>query len=162
MGRQEEPDKTSPSTTTTTTAITSSSPAPVERYDLTSYGDYDDSQAPSLSYGAPPPEQDIQDVYVGDIPADGAVILAEEDNLDSGIFDNYDDDLVVPAASDTGKGGEDDEEEKDGDEGDDEVEGSGSSSRSDEVPAWCDPTHPMGAWLNYFNIQVTSQPSQSQ
>ena len=164
VGRQEELDTTSPPTTN---LLTTTSPAPVERYDLTSYGDYDDSQPPPLSYGAPPPQEDIQDVYVGDIPADETVILAEEDNDGSGIFDNYDDTLVV-AASDTGEDGDgdyeedqEDQEDQDDDEEEVEEEGSGiSSSRSDAVPAWCDPTHPMGAWLNYFNIQVTpAQPT---
>ena len=161
MGRQQETgDPLSPLSPTTSTTSTTS-PAPAERYDLTSYGDYDDSQAPPLSYGAPPPEGDITDVYVGDIPAGPAVSSEEEDSLGSGIFDNYDDTLVV-AASDTGEAGDGEEEEEDGeDDGDNEeeeegVEGSGiSSSRSEEVPAWCDPSHPMGAWLNYFNIQVT-------
>ena len=153
VGRQEEVD-----TTTTTTVTTVNTPAPAERYDLTSYGDYDESLAPPLSYGAPPPQQDINDVYVGDVPDPDDipdVFLAEEDNVGSGIFDNYDDNLVV-AASDTGEGGDggDDEyEEEDTEE--EAAEGSGlGSSTSDEVPAWCDPTHPMGAWLNYFNIQV--------
>ena len=158
VGRQEEVDTTTviPTVTTVTT------PVPAERYDLTSYGDYDESQeslAPPLTYGAPPPQQDINDVYVGDVPDPDDipdVFLAEEDNVGSGIFDNYDDNLVV-AASDTGDGGDggDDEyEEEDAEE--EAADGSGlGSSTSDEVPAWCDPTHPMGAWLNYFNIQVT-------
>ena len=156
VGRQEEVDTISPPTTTLIT--TTISPAPVERYDLTSYGDYDDSQPPPLSYGAPPPQEDIQDVYVGDIPTDETVILAEEDNFGSGVFDNYDDTLL-DAASDSGEDGDGDYEEDQEDDNDEELEeeeGSGiGSSRSDEVPAWCDPTHPMGAWLNYFNIQVT-------
>ena len=99
LGRQED-------IITPTTTILPTNP-PVERYDLTSYGEDYDSQAPPLSYGAPPPQQDINDVYVGDIPGTEQIILTGDDDDDSG---NYDDNLLG-AGSDTGK--EDSEHEED-------------------------------------------------
>ena len=116
---------------------TTSSTTPAERYDLTSYaGDYD-YQAPPLSYGAPPPDQDIDDGYVGDIPAAETVPdTAEGDDVIVGSGDDYDSN-ELGAASDSAANNED-----------------VTSGGSEEVPAWCDPTHPMGAWLNYLNIQV--------
>ena len=30
----------------------------------------------------------------------------------------------------------------------------GRGRTEDTIPPWCDPAHPMGAWLNYQNIQV--------
>ena len=121
----------------------SPSPAPTERYDLTSYaGDYD-YQAPPLSYGAPPEDQDVTDVYLGDIPPLDTDTVPldqeEEEENDKGLSDENYDNIETGAASDSGV------EEED--------EGTGVGD-GEAVPAWCDPTHPMGAWLNYFNIQV--------
>ena len=121
----------------------STSPTPTERYDLTSYSGDNDYQAPPLSYGAPPSDQDVTDVYLGDLPPLDTDTVPldqeEEEEDDKGLSDENYDNIETGAASDSGV----EEEDVETGLGDGEA-----------VPAWCDPTHPMGAWLNYFNIQV--------
>ena len=120
----------------------STSPAPTERYDLTSYAGDNDYQAPPLSYGAPPEDQDVTDVYLGDLPpvdTDAVPLDQEEEEDDKGLSEENYDNIETGAASDSGV------EEED--------EGTGVGD-GEAVPAWCDPTHPMGAWLNHLKIQV--------
>ena len=126
-------------TTTTSTPLISPVPAPgVERYDLTSYGQAQVVTAPAIAYGAPGPEDDITDGYSGDLPGAGVQVIggqeAEQD------YNNG----VPGAASDTGDTG-------DGAEAGEET----SEARADGIPPWCNPTDPMGAWLNHQKIQAS-------
>ena len=125
-------------------ASTTTTVAPnVERYDLTSYGDNGVQQyeEPAIGYGAPGPEDDINDGYAGDVPGVGVNVgVSGNTQLDGAAADSFE-------ASDKVN------DEGDGNEYDDDVE---SVGRNDAIPPWCDPTNPMGAWLNYQKIQVIS------
>ena len=127
FGRQEELVKT---TSTSSPAIL---PAPgVERYDLTSYGEAR-VDAPAIKYGAPGPEDDTEDTYAGDLPSVediGGVGRGGQDTAG-----------VTGAASDIG---DNSEAEDDANE----------VTRAQGIPPWCNPTDPMGAWLNHQKIQV--------
>ena len=120
--------------TTTSAPLISPVPAPgVERYDLTSYGQGQVGTAPAIAYGAPGPEDDITDGYSGDLPgASVQVIGGQETEQD---YDNG----VPGAASDSG----------------DEEREESSEARTDDIPPWCNPTDPMGAWLNHQKIQAS-------
>ena len=130
-------------TTTTTTATTAA--AGVERYDLTSYGD---SQQPAIAYGAPGLDDDINDGYAGALPGLG----------DSNVFsvgDDDDDDIVNSGASEIDEAASDSPSDNDDDDYDATNDNNGDGlSRNDNIPPWCNPTDPMGAWLNYQKIQV--------
>ena len=127
LGREKLEEVTTTSTTTTSLPIVGLSGP--ERYDLTSYGDYD---APSVKYGAPGPDDYTDDGYTGDVP--GAVLAVGDDA-------DYNTNVIAAAASDND------------DDRDDGV-GNNNEKSSELLPPWCNPTDPMGAWLNYENIQV--------
>ena len=84
---------------------------------------------PAIAYGAPGPEDETQDGYTGELPGLGGA--------------------AVTAVGDAEKGGGGGGAASDGGE-----EGAGRGRTEDTIPPWCDPAHPMGAWLNYQNIQV--------
>ena len=83
---------------------------------------------PAIAYGAPGPEDDTRDGYAGELPGLGAVTAVGDAEGGGGA-----------AASDGGEAG------------------AGRGRTEDAIPPWCDPAHPMGAWLNYQNIQVGRQ-----
>ena len=33
----------------------------------------------------------------------------------------------------------------------------GAGDGEGDLPAWCDPTDPMGAWMNYVKVELVSQ-----
>ena len=128
FGRQEDLI----TTTTTSAPILSPLPAPgVERYDLTSYGQAQ-LDAPAIAYGAPGPEDDINDGYTGDLPGAGAgQVTGQTGGREA---DQDYDDQGPGAASDTGD--------------------QGGAAAAEGIPPWCNPTDPMGAWLNHQKIQA--------
>lgn len=128
FGRQEDLI----TTTTTSAPILSPLPAPgVERYDLTSYGQAQ-LDAPAIAYGAPGPEDDINDGYTGDLPGAGAgQVTGQTGGREA---DQDYDDRGPGAASDTGD--------------------QGGAAAAEGIPPWCNPTDPMGAWLNHQKIQA--------
>ena len=129
FGRQEELVKTTSPSSPSPDIL----PAPgVERYDLTSYGEAR-VDAPAIKYGAPGPEDDTEDTYAGDLPSVediGGVGRGGQDTAG-----------VTGAASDIG---DNSEAEDDANE----------VTRAQGIPPWCNPTDPMGAWLNHQKIQV--------
>ena len=128
FGRQEDLI----TTTTTSAPILSPLPAPgVERYDLTSYGQAQ-LDAPAIAYGAPGPEDDINDGYTGDLPGAGSgQVTGQTGGREA---DQDYDDQGPSAASDTGD--------------------QGGAAAAEGIPPWCNPTDPMGAWLNHQKIQA--------
>ena len=128
FGRQEDLI----TTTTTSAPILSPLPAPgVERYDLTSYGQAQ-LDAPAIAYGAPGPEDDINDGYTGDLPGAGSgQVTGQTGGREA---DQDYDDRGPGAASDTGD--------------------QGGAAAAEGIPPWCNPTDPMGAWLNHQKIQA--------
>ena len=135
FGRQED------LITTTSTSVPSLSitplPAPgVERYDLTSYGQAQ-VDAPAIAYGAPGPDDDINDGYSGDLPGAGGGLVSGDTGAREGDRDNG------GAASDTGDQA-----------GPGEGAGAGTLGRAEDIPPWCNPADPMGAWLNHQKIQA--------
>ena len=131
FGRQEDLI----TTTTTSAPILSPLPAPgVERYDLTSYGQAQ-LDAPAIAYGAPGPEDDINDGYTGDLPgAGGGQVTGETGGREA---DQDYDNGGTGAASDTGD--------------------QGGPATADGIPPWCNPSDPMGAWLNHQKIQASKK-----
>ena len=131
LGREKLEDVTTTSTTTSLPPLLVPNVVPgPERYDLTSYGD---SDAPSIKYGAPGPDDYTDDGYAGDVP--GAVLVVGDDA-------DYNTDVIAAAASDN--------------DNDDIGITSNNEKASELLPPWCNPTDPMGAWLNYQKIQVGS------
>ena len=133
FGRQEDLI----TTTTTSAPILSPQPLPapgVERYDLTSYGQAQ-LDAPAIAYGAPGPEDDINDGYTGDLPgAGGGQVTGETGGRE--VDQDYDNG-GTGAASDTGD--------------------QGGPATADGIPPWCNPSDPMGAWLNHQKIQASKK-----
>ena len=83
------------------------------------------AEAPQLSYGAP--LGDTIDSYEGDLPGAG------NDNGGNGSNGSNSSDSLIQDS--------DDNERSDG---------SGSNG---DIPPWCNPTDPMGAWLNFQNVR---------
>jgi len=104
-----------------------------------SYGSDDDVvEAPQLSYGAP--LGDTIDSYQGDLPGIGGLPGA------NGLPGSG-----VGGAG--GAGGADGSEGPEGSNSGDNADGSGDNARSSDIPPWCNPTDPMGAWLNYEKVR---------
>lgn len=133
FGRQEDLI----TTTSTSAPSLSLTPLPalgVERYDLTSYGQAQ-VDAPTIAYGAPGPDDDTNDGYSGNLPGDGGGLV-------TGVTGGREGDSRVTggAASDTG---------------DQAGAGTNELDRAENIPPWCNPADPMGAWLNHQKIQAT-------
>ena len=148
FGRQKLEDVVTlaPSTTTLTT------PATFPRSDAISYS----AEAP-VRYGAPGPDDNINDGYAGDLPGvdSGNVGGAAGGNVDGYAQGQYGVGsgigvVTVAAASDvtSGEGNDGNNDTNDGE--------NSLSNNGDNIPPWCNPADPMGAWLNYEKIQVLS------
>ena len=94
--------------------------------------DADVVEAPSL-YGAP--LGDTIDSYQGDLPGAGSGDFPGSGNSDRSDGSNGD------SGSDGSNNAGDNED------------GSGGNERSSEIPPWCNPMDPMGAWLNHEKVR---------
>ena len=127
-GRQEEEAAENPSDIEPADAISTETESPLPW----SYAsDAAAAEAPQLSYGAP--LGDTIDSYEGDLPGAGSENGSNGSN--GSIGSNNSD------GSNSSLQGDDDKERSDG---------SGSNG---DIPPWCNPTDPMGAWLNFQNVR---------
>ena len=94
--------------------------------------DADVVEAPSL-YGAP--LGDTIDSYQGDLPGLGSSNNPGSGN--TGGSDRADDDTGAEGSNSAG----------------DNEDGSAGDARSGEIPPWCNPLVPMGAWLNHEKVR---------
>ena len=123
-GRQEEEAAETPSDIEPADAISTETESPLPR----SYAsDAAAAEAPQLSYGAP--LGDTIDSYEGDLPGAGS------NGFNGSNGSNNSD------GSNSSLQGDYDKERPDG------------SSSNGDIPPWCNPTDPMGAWLNFQNVR---------
>ena len=126
VGRQEQEELSPTNQESAADLADPATESPLQR----SYGAVEgaEAEAPQLSYGAP--LGDTIDNYEGNLP--GVDSVSGQDGSSSGTN-----------ASDNGLQGENDKERSDAD----------ATSDEDDIPGFCNPTDPMGAWLNFEKVR---------